>query len=405
MKRFIILSGSIILIFAVSSSLAAIPRLINYQGMLTDDSGDPLNGNYDIIFKIYNHIQAGNKIWEESHTDVPVTNGLFNVILGSVTLLDLTFYEAEEYWLDVTVEGEHMPRLRLTSVAFAYRAAVADSSEVAHRAWLADSARVALSALSGGGWVDDGGVIRLQTSTDRVAIGITEPTARLHVAGSANEPSLRATSSTTYGYAGSFVSNGGRAYAGWFVSNNYRGIYGRGGTGWYAAYFDGPIYADSYTGGLITYLGLNDDDQPLEPGDVVVVSGLVPPVAGPTPIIKVRKTDEGNGAGVIGVVRNRYVFQQTAGDRGPETGGRFDMEAKNIAPGEHLSIVTQGMAQVKVDASSGAVAPGALLTVSTVDGSARKAEVDPHGRLNSGPILGKALEAGTGLIWVMVTLK
>jgi hypothetical protein len=152
-----------------------VPKLINYQGMITDDSGNPLNGNYDIIFKIYNHIQAGNAVWEETHTDVPVTDGLFNVILGSLTTLDLTFYEEDQYWLDVTVETEHMPRLRLISVAFAYRAAVADSALVSG----------SVGGI-GGGWVDQGKVIRLETTTDSVGIGTTAPVAKLDVNGDLN---------------------------------------------------------------------------------------------------------------------------------------------------------------------------------------------------------------------------
>jgi hypothetical protein len=116
-----------ILAFWETSVFAAIPHLINYQGMLTDNSGTPLNGSYNIIFKIYNDPSAGTKKWEEIQPSVSVTNGLFNVILGSVTPINLDF--SEDYWLDITVEGEHMPsRLRLTSVGYAYRALVADSA-------------------------------------------------------------------------------------------------------------------------------------------------------------------------------------------------------------------------------------------------------------------------------------
>ena len=84
---------------------------------------------------------------------------------------------------------------------------------------------------------------------------------------------------------------------------------------------------------------------------------------------------------------------------------KFDLEAKSIAPGEFLSIVVQGMTQVKVDASWGAVAPGDLLTVSTVDGNTMKAKGNTSGQPNPNPIIGTALEAGTGLIWAMITLK
>ncbi len=112
-----------------STVLFDIPHEINYQGMLTDNEDAPLNGNYDILFKIYNHPSSGAMLWDELQEDVLVEAGLFNVVLGSVDPIVLSFYEAERYWLDITVEGEHMPsRVNLASVAFAYRAQTADTA-------------------------------------------------------------------------------------------------------------------------------------------------------------------------------------------------------------------------------------------------------------------------------------
>jgi hypothetical protein len=173
MKRLFFLSGLIILVLLAGVSLADIPKLINYQGMLTDNSGNPLTGTYDITFKIYNAPSGGDKRWEETQTNVGVTTGLFNVILGGATVggIDLDF--SEEYWLDVTVGGEQMgERLRFTSVGYAYRALVADSAVVAGS-----------SAGGAGGWVDDGAAVRLQTSNDKVGIGTTSPGVKLQIAG------------------------------------------------------------------------------------------------------------------------------------------------------------------------------------------------------------------------------
>jgi hypothetical protein len=131
------LGAIIVPVMVFSGSLVPydIPHQINYQGMLTDNDGNPLTGNFDILFKIYNHPSAGTKQWEETQTGVWVNEGLFNVILGSVDPIDLDFYETDEYWLDITVGGvggEHMPqRLKFTSVAFAYRAQRADTAAYA----------------------------------------------------------------------------------------------------------------------------------------------------------------------------------------------------------------------------------------------------------------------------------
>jgi hypothetical protein len=111
-----------------SAGLAAdIPKLINYQGMLTNISGEPLNGTFDTFFRIHNAPSFGDKRWEENHAALSVNQGLFNVILGSQSGgIHLDF--SEEYWLEVVVEGEVMPRVRFTSVGYAYRAMVADSA-------------------------------------------------------------------------------------------------------------------------------------------------------------------------------------------------------------------------------------------------------------------------------------
>ena len=54
MNRFIIILGLMILVFLVSLSLAEIPKLINYQGMLTESDGSTpvADGTYDLKFKI-----------------------------------------------------------------------------------------------------------------------------------------------------------------------------------------------------------------------------------------------------------------------------------------------------------------------------------------------------------------
>ncbi len=128
MNRLILFSGLIILAFLADFCSAGIPQMINYQGMLTDDSGNPLTDTVDITFIIYDDPgpTGGNVKWDETQYGVPVINGLFNVILGSVDPVDLDF--DQDYWLDITVEGEHMPeRLRLTSVAYSYKAEDAEA--------------------------------------------------------------------------------------------------------------------------------------------------------------------------------------------------------------------------------------------------------------------------------------
>jgi hypothetical protein len=118
-----------VLVFVTGVCLADIPKLINYQGMLTDDEGNPLTGSYNLTFYIYDDTTGGNLEWSETQNGVQVENGLFNVILGKQATLNLSFDES--YWLAVKVGTETMPRVRITSVGYAYRAFIADSALVA----------------------------------------------------------------------------------------------------------------------------------------------------------------------------------------------------------------------------------------------------------------------------------
>jgi hypothetical protein len=105
----------------------AIPQLINYQGRLADGTGTPVTGTKSITFKIYSSSSAPTARWTETQT-VTVTNGIFNVILGSVSSLSGSVLGGDKAYLGVTVspDAEMSPRQRITSVGYAYRAAQAE---------------------------------------------------------------------------------------------------------------------------------------------------------------------------------------------------------------------------------------------------------------------------------------
>ncbi len=167
MRKLLALVIIVVLTLGASLSWSGIPQRINYQGMLTDDVGQPLDGSFELTFRIFNDSTTGNEQWSETQYDVLVTEGLFNLNLGDSTPIDLTFDES--YWLEIIVDGTDTlsPRLKLTSVGYAYRALIADS------------AIVGISADSGGGWVDDGATVRLADSTNSVGIGTKSPDEKL----------------------------------------------------------------------------------------------------------------------------------------------------------------------------------------------------------------------------------
>lgn len=105
------------LCFCISLS-AQIPRLISYQGLLTDGSGQAVvDGNYAIEVKIFDAASAGTELWSESHA-VNTSNGIFNIVLGSNTNLDLSF--DAPYFVSTSVDGEELlPRIALTASPYA----------------------------------------------------------------------------------------------------------------------------------------------------------------------------------------------------------------------------------------------------------------------------------------------
>lgn len=63
-----------------------INQTMSYQGQLTDSGGSPISGNKNLRFVIYDALTGGNLLWSETHNSVPVTNGIFNIILGQGTV-------------------------------------------------------------------------------------------------------------------------------------------------------------------------------------------------------------------------------------------------------------------------------------------------------------------------------
>jgi hypothetical protein len=101
---------------------------IAYQGRLADAGGAPLTGAYSMIFRIYNTSTGSVPLWTEQWTgpnSVQVSDGLFNVMLGSMTAISQTMITGNNnLWLGITVgtDDEMLPRVQLGSVPFAVQA-------------------------------------------------------------------------------------------------------------------------------------------------------------------------------------------------------------------------------------------------------------------------------------------
>ncbi len=93
--RFVLCAGLVLL---VPLTPAAPPQTINYQGYLTNPGGTPVNSTVGMTFKLYNAASAGALLHTELQPSVTVTNGNFNVLLGSPTPIPLPF--DVPYWHD-----------------------------------------------------------------------------------------------------------------------------------------------------------------------------------------------------------------------------------------------------------------------------------------------------------------
>ncbi|NQU66646.1 MAG: hypothetical protein HQ510_01765, partial [Candidatus Marinimicrobia bacterium] len=98
--------------------LADIPQKISYQGiLLNSETGELLEGAYDLTFKLYD--SESNELWSETQSS-ELTGGVFNILLGSITSLELPF--DQPYFMGITVndDPELSPRIELSSSAYSF---------------------------------------------------------------------------------------------------------------------------------------------------------------------------------------------------------------------------------------------------------------------------------------------
>ncbi|HJQ99306.1 MAG TPA: hypothetical protein VJ826_13415 [Candidatus Polarisedimenticolaceae bacterium] len=133
--------GALVLGSAASAfrTAAAPPERLNHQGVLRDQTGQPLNGTFNMVYRLFTAPTAGEEILVDSHLasgsgGVVVTSGLFNVAIGTgvvtdgsgpgvYTSLSGVFTHFSPVYLEVTVNGETLtPRTPVSSVPYALAA-------------------------------------------------------------------------------------------------------------------------------------------------------------------------------------------------------------------------------------------------------------------------------------------
>ena len=122
-----------LLIFA-SIATAQSTRTISYQGIL-QSNGSPANGSYTLALSFYTSSSGGTSLYTEDES-VLVTNGLFNISIGSQKSLEPTLDFTKPYWLGVSVNGdsELTPRTLVSFAPYAFHALTTDTASYATKA-------------------------------------------------------------------------------------------------------------------------------------------------------------------------------------------------------------------------------------------------------------------------------
>lgn len=400
---------------------AGAPSLVNYQGRLTDASGNPRNGSHSMTFGIYSAATGGSALSGCSYvTTTSVISGLFNVRLP----FGASCFSATDRWLQVEVGGETLaPRQRIAAVPYAIEA------EEAKNANTLEGNGAAAFAMSthdhDASYVNVGGdemTGHLRVYTESGYYGIEATGANTGVRGDG----------ATYGVHGDAYPSGSGVYGtgntgvyGYGDTYGVRAVGGTYGVYAYGEYYGGYFYSDQsgwptlrvehygsgsniieaasgstdiefrvttsgevYADGTFHQEGADfaemmvaeGNSAAYELGDVLVISAAADET--------VAKSSSPYSSAVIGVYSAKPGFLGGSGD-GNDAG--------------KIAVAMIGVVPVKVSAENGPIQRGDLLTTSSTIGHAMKATES-----RPGTILGKALQplpSGTGVITAIVGLR
>ncbi len=457
-----------LLAMPVEPAFGQVPKQLSYQGVLTDTLGNPLPDNtYVMVFRLYTVSSAGAAFWTEVK-NVAVKDGIFSTYLGDTTPFSDTVTWASPYWLGIQVGGdpELSPRIKLASSAYSLNPGGANSH------WVLDSASSILRydggvvligrnfrisgnekfgvRYTGGPGVYGGMYIETENDSGWPFYGYATGGSfrawtyyngqdgdwRLYNAGVRlrvpNEGGLRIGPSADYSLVieNTAGSDGIRVLAtgddaiqlgsspdvqnyGVYIPSPGVTTYGlwpntQNASGEWALYTVDNIQAGNVFSASYTLIAKVAGTDALTEGDVVSAVGVSAPVPGSGPSLSmVRPADESQFTGLIGVVKSRMVYAVAPGK---EEEGEMSMhsEAGPAQPGDYVSLVIAGVANVKV-AEGVSVSPGQRLTVGA-SGAVRalKSSVINGMTVTEGaPVIGIALESspGGGVIPVHVTLR
>jgi hypothetical protein len=131
MARWLVLCGLLPLVaWNVPAAAAPVDGRLNVQGTLQTEAGAPVTGVFGVTVRLYAAETGGTALWQSGvQQDVPVTDGLFDVVVGPLPAGLVA--GNSQLWLETVVDTEVLPRRRIGAVATAIHAEHANTADLA----------------------------------------------------------------------------------------------------------------------------------------------------------------------------------------------------------------------------------------------------------------------------------
>lgn len=142
----IVLALSLVLLGKPTQALTTVPAKMNFQGSLTNSSGNSLtSGTYNMKLRLYSVLSGGSSVWSEDRlvsggTGVSVTNGQFSIRMGDVTPIPASLFSSGNIYLEIELptpasatssspvwtEGAMTPRNTVATSSYAFNSETLD---------------------------------------------------------------------------------------------------------------------------------------------------------------------------------------------------------------------------------------------------------------------------------------
>ena len=108
----------------VTFSLAVVPNETTFDAYLELDGGLVADGQYDVVFRLYDQLEDGTLIWEEAQDTLTVVGGVLQTHFSG--LEPGSFKDNPELYLEIEVEDEILsPRTKFRTNPYAFVAVYA----------------------------------------------------------------------------------------------------------------------------------------------------------------------------------------------------------------------------------------------------------------------------------------